>query len=227
MGDTSLNTTPAPIVYSASQEFIGNDGKWSSFVVRVGSPSQNFQVLPSSTSGEIFVPIVDGCQRLNFTNCGPLRGAYDFKGRTSNGLLVNSSSTWQEIGIYEMNVREDLNFTANGLYGLDRLGLMIENSGGPTLSNQVISGVASPKIWVGMVGLGQKPANFSEFENPQTTFISTLKNEKKIPSKSYGYTAGAYYSKSMCLSYTLFSGDESLQGNRNTKGISKLNPWGL
>lgn len=203
----------APLVYSASQEFLGNDGKWSTFIVRVGSPSQNFQVLPSSRSGEILVPLVDGCQKMiNITDCGTFRGAYDFKGVKSEGFLVNSSSTWQEIGIYGMNVRDDLNYTANGLYGLDRLGLMIENSGGPVLDNQVIAGVARPQIWVGMVGLGQKPANFSEFENPQISMISALKNKNKIPSKSYRYTAGAYYSKYTHAFRNLFSSNVRLTG---------------
>ncbi|KAL1605460.1 hypothetical protein SLS60_005010 [Paraconiothyrium brasiliense] len=185
-----------PIVYSPSQEFIGNDGQWSSFVIRVGTPAQDFRVLPSSGSSEIYVPIVDGCQRDNITSCGPLRGAYDFNGRESNGFLVNSSSTWHEIGLYEMDARPDLGFSANALYGLDTAGLMLQNSGGTTIPSQVIAAMASPSIWVGMVGLGQKPANFSEFDNPQEGLMSTLKNEGMVPGKGYGYTAGAYYSKS-------------------------------
>lgn len=197
MGDHSPSPTPSPspIVYSPSQEFIGNDGQWSTFVVRVGSPAQNFHVIPASKSSEIYVPIVDGCQRDNITSCGPLRGAYDFNGRESSGFLVNSSSTWHEIGLYEMDARPELDFTANALYGLDTLGLMLQNSGGPTLSNQVIAAMANPSIWVGMVGLGQKPANFSEFDNPQEGLIGSLKKEGKIQSRSYGYTAGAWYSK--------------------------------
>lgn len=203
--------TPTPISYSPSQEFDGNDGKWfvvpvstdrygtsvtrSSFVVRVGTPSQNFRVLPSSNTGEVFVPIVDGCMKDNTTNCGGLRGVYDFNGKFSNGFLVNSSSSWHEIGIYDMAVRPELGFNANGLYGLDTVGLMLQNSGGPTLDNRVVAGVSNPAIWVGVLGLGPKASNFSEFDNPQKSLMQALKAEDKIPSLSYGYTAGASYSK--------------------------------
>lgn len=127
--------------------------------------------------------------------CGELRGSYDFKGAKSDGFLVNSSSSWHELGIFEMDVRDDLDNWASGIFGLDRLGLMIENSGGPVVNSSVIAGVAMPTIWVGLLGLGQKPANFSEFDNPQPSIIGALKDGKKIPSRSYGYTAGAYYSE--------------------------------
>ncbi|KAF2447000.1 acid protease [Karstenula rhodostoma CBS 690.94] len=212
MGDHTPSPTPSPspIVYSPSQEFIGNDGQWSAFIIRVGSPAQNFRVIPSSKSSEIYVPIVDGCQTDNITSCGPLRGAYDFNGRESSGFLVNSSSTWHEIGLYEMDARPDLGFTANALYGLEILGLMLQNSGGPTLSNQVVAAVANPAVWVGMVGLGQKPANFSDFDNPQEGLIGTLRKEGKIPSRSYGYTAGAWYKRPQALaSLTLGGYDQS------------------
>jgi hypothetical protein len=215
----SPSASPSPIVYSPSQEFIGNDGHWSAFLVRVGSPAQNFRVLPSSKSSEIYIPIVDGCERDNITSCGPLRGAYDFNGRESSGFLVNSSSTWNEIGLYEVDARPDLDFTANALYGLDNLGLMLQNSGGPTLPNQVIAAMANPAIWVGMVGLGQKPANFSEFDNPQEGLISTLKKKGMIPSMSYGYTAGAWYSM---LSIALVPGE-----SRNKADIITERPQAL
>jgi hypothetical protein len=72
---------------------------------------------------------------------------------------------------------------------------MIANSGGPTLQKQVVGGVVNPRIWLGRLGLDVKPSNFSEFDNPQRSLISTLKEEGYIPSLSYSYTAGAYYSK--------------------------------
>ena len=48
--------------------------------------------------------------------------------------------------------------------------------------------------WVGYLGLGIKPTNFTDANQP--TFLTTLvENRSLIPSHSYGYTAGAYYSK--------------------------------
>jgi hypothetical protein len=183
------------MVYTPSQEFIGNDGRWSSFVLRVGTPSQDFHVLPASRSGEAYIPIADGCSEDNSTDCGALRGAYDFNGRPSNGFVANASSSWHELGIYDMDIRPELGFNANALYGRDNLGFMIENSGGARLPNQVIAAVTEPDVYVGMLGLGLKAANFSELESPQPSMIQSMKDEGNIPSLSYGYTAGAYYSK--------------------------------
>lgn len=118
-----------------------------------------------------------------------------YKGKVNNGFQAQDSSTWHEIGIYDIATREELGYNASGLYGLDTLGLMVANSGGPTLESQVIGGVVNSRVWVGRLGIDIKPNNFSEFENPQRSLISTLKEEQYIPSLSYSYTAGAYYSK--------------------------------
>jgi hypothetical protein len=129
------------------------------------------------------------------SDCAFSRGAEFYQGRTNNGFQANLSSTWHEIGIYHVAAREELGYNASGLYGLDTLGLMIANSGGPTLENQTIGAVVNPRLWVGRLGMDVKPSNFSDFENPQRSLITTLKEDGRIPSLTYGYTAGAYYSK--------------------------------
>jgi hypothetical protein len=211
-----MPSDPAPISYAASQYFDGNDGKWSTFVIRAGTPEQSFRVLPSTVTSEIFLPLAGACKddetiskvRHGVTDdlsdadscaqadCAFSRGAEFYQGRTNNGFQTNQSSTWHEIGIYQVAAREELGYNASGLYGLDTLGLMIANSGGPTLLNQTIGGVVNPRLWVGRLGMDVKPSNFSDFENPQRSLITTLKEEGHIPSLTYGYTAGAYYSKS-------------------------------
>jgi hypothetical protein len=124
-----------------------------------------------------------------------------YNGKPNDGFQTQKtpttpgSSTWSNIGIFQVAAREELGYNASGLYGLDNLGLMIANSGGPTLKSQVIGAVTNPRLWVGRLGMDVKPSNFSGFENPQRSLIQTLKDEKYIPSLSYGYTAGAYYSE--------------------------------
>lgn len=78
---------------------------------------------------------------------------------------------------------------------------MIANSGGPTLENQTIGAVVNPRLWIGRLGMDDKPSNFSDFDNPQRSLITALKEEGLIPSLSYGYTAGAYYSELKCLNW--------------------------
>lgn len=186
--------TPAPISFDPSQAFDGIDGKWSTFTIRVGTPEQSFRVLPSGATGETIIPVPEGCTASDAPDCAALRGAYPFKGYASHGFSINDSTTWKDLGLYDVDLRKELNYSANGLYGLDNVGLMIQNSGGPTLFNQVVAGIASKDFYLGIFGLSPKATNFSGFEYPQKSFMTTLKEEKKIPSISYGYTAGAYYS---------------------------------
>jgi hypothetical protein len=190
-------TTPSPISFSPSQDWDGMDGQWSSFIVRVGTPEQNFRVFPAPAMGETIVPIDDGCNGpKDLPDCGKLRGVSTFKGMPSGGLQVNESSTWSEIGIYHLDLKPDLGFTGKGLYGLDHMGLMVQNSGGPYMENAVVAAVKTKVIWNGLFGLSPKGSNFSEFSNPQPSYMTNLKNKNMIPSLSFGYTAGAYYSES-------------------------------
>lgn len=187
------NTTAEPFVFAPSQGFTGNDGRWSTFILRIGTPEQNFAVLPSTTGHETLIPMPEGCTAGDPANCAELRGAYPFNGKSGTGLQVNASSTWQSIGLYTLDVGERFGMEDNGLYGLDRIGLQVQSSGGLTLDNQVVAGIATKDIYLGSFGLGPKPSNFSNYEHPIPSFMQTLKDNKAIPSISYGYTAGAAY----------------------------------
>jgi len=83
-------TTPAPISFSPSQAFEGNDGPWSTFVIRVGTPAQIFRVLISTTSEETWIPVPEGCLSTDPSNCGALRGVEQFQNLPSSGFQVNS-----------------------------------------------------------------------------------------------------------------------------------------
>ncbi|KAH7400533.1 aspartic peptidase domain-containing protein [Phaeosphaeria sp. MPI-PUGE-AT-0046c] len=206
MSNSTNTRTPAPFSFGASQYFEGPDGHWSSFVVRVGTPEQTFRVLPSTVTSETFVPLNGACKQGSPANCAFSRGVEMFQGKPIDGLQSKQSSTWSEIGIYQVAGREELSYNASGLYGLDSLGLMIANSGGPILPKQVVAGVVNTRFWVGRLGMDVKPSNFSEFENPQRSLIETLKEENYIPSLSYGYTAGAYYRKPSSYGSLVFGG---------------------
>ncbi|KAF1965293.1 acid protease [Bimuria novae-zelandiae CBS 107.79] len=189
------DSLPKPFSFSNSQIWDGNDGKWSSFLVRVGTPEQTFRVLPASRHGETIIPIAEGCEKMRNapSNCGDLRGSYVFQGTESDGFQVNETQSWHQIGIYEMGIRPEIGFDASALYGLDNVGLQVANSGGPTLGNMVVAGVAQPTVFVGQFGLSPKPSNFSGLNSPQKSFMQKLRDDNHIPSVSYGYTAGAYY----------------------------------
>ncbi|KAF2265545.1 acid protease [Lojkania enalia] len=186
---------PDPFVFAPSQSWDGNDGKWSSFIIRVGSPPQTFRVLPSTTMNEIWVPDPEGCQAPNDPpDCGQQRGVFDFQGQASSGFQNTMSSTFDLIGLYDLVPENKLpNYSGNGIYGFDTVGLQVQNSGGLELDNQIVTGIATKDFYLGILGLGPKPLNFSGFDHPQPSFMTNLRDHNMIPSVSYGYTAGQVY----------------------------------
>ncbi|KAG0648252.1 hypothetical protein D0Z07_5497, partial [Hyphodiscus hymeniophilus] len=182
-----------PFSFAPSQAFEGNDGAWSTFVIRVGTPAQVFRVFISTTSEERWVPVPEGCLSTDPINCGALRGVLPFEGQESSGFQINASSTWIPVNLYELGLDADLNYTGNGEYGFDTVGLQITDSGGVTLNDSIVAGIATKDFYLGEFGLGPKPTNFTTFDNPQQSFMWSLRNQSLIPSLSWGYTAGASY----------------------------------
>lgn len=56
-----------------------------------------------------------------------------------------------------------------------------------------MGGITSNEFFMGMMGLNPASTNFSDFNNPVPSYMSNLKAANKIPSLSYGYTAGNQY----------------------------------
>ncbi len=125
-------------------------------------------------------------------------GATAFSALVASGFQSNETSTWQEKPGTEILEESYLNATSSTQYGIDVIGLGSEASAGLTLSSSLIAGVSTEPFYLGSLGL--KPALTTPI-NQSTAYVSTatlmtqLKNQKLIPSLSYGYTAGAIYSK--------------------------------
>ena len=129
-GTMSVSTStavPAPFQVAPSWSWDGDDGKWSSFSIEVGTPPQSFRVLPSTTGAETWVPYPPGCEGslASISNCGNLRGVGNFDGQSSLGYQTNASSTWDLIGVYELAAEQNLwGSTGNpGYYGYDTVSL--------------------------------------------------------------------------------------------------------
>ncbi|KAL8715954.1 MAG: hypothetical protein Q9220_000621 [cf. Caloplaca sp. 1 TL-2023] len=60
------------------QNWDGNDGSWSTFIIQVGSPPQYFRVLPSINGQETWIPVPIDCQQ-GPSWCGNARGVEPFK----------------------------------------------------------------------------------------------------------------------------------------------------
>ena len=110
----------------------------------------------------------------------------------------STSSSWREEGLYALGAETNLPYTENfdrGNYGYETLGLGYTGSGSDIVENSVVAAIATPDFYVGHLGINPQSINFTDQNNPSPSFLSTLKSTDKIPSLSYGYSAGAEYRK--------------------------------
>ncbi|KAF3217342.1 hypothetical protein TWF679_002354 [Orbilia oligospora] len=184
-------TIPFPVEVDPSQEWDGKDGPWSTFAVRIGTPPQVARIIPGTGSNQQMVVLPEGCMSSKDTStCPNLRG-FTFK--------MDESTTWENntlyssTSIYELGVEKRLGFEGNAIFGYDNMVLGWLGSDGPNTSNQSIAGIATKDFFLGVLGLNPRPTNFSTFNNPVPSLLQNLRDAQKIPSLSWGYTAGNQY----------------------------------
>lgn len=129
-----------------------------------------------------------GCIGTDPSTCSQTRG----------GLVnINASSTWQDQGIYglglEENIQDYLDEYDTGDFGFDTLGVGAAGDTSDDLDGQVIAALATKDYDVGFLGVTDNPTNFTIFDDPRPSFLSALKAQKRIPSLSFAYSAGARY----------------------------------
>ena len=144
-------------------------------------------MLISLTAVQPWPILPQGCIPTDPVDCQLNRG----------GLFrTNESTTWQDEGLYTLEVEKSLGFYGNGDFGNDTLTLGLPGTGAPALKSQMIAGIATKDFYIGLWGLGPRPTNLTSLNNPQPSLMSNLKESGLVPSISYGYTAGAQYRKS-------------------------------
>ncbi|KAK5136542.1 hypothetical protein LTR08_002886 [Meristemomyces frigidus] len=198
--DTNTTTIPAAISIAPSQYFEGNDGPWSSFALQVGTPAQDVRVFPSTASTFIWTIGAAGCPANYVDDCDTSRG----------GIFNSTSLSWVANSIYGFGLEDNLGMDTSGNAGWDTATLDWQGSGGPTYSHSTIFIIADSQYWLGQFGLNPRPTNFSNFVDPQISFLQALKSNNTIPSLSYGYTAGNQYGVNKAFGSLVLGGyDES------------------
>jgi hypothetical protein len=179
------DTLPAPLSIAPDQNWDGVDGKWSSFTLRIGTPTQFVRTFLSFSVYQTWLVMPMGCSDAkSLSDCTESRGwLYNY----------NASSTWREEGIFGLWVGENLGLTGNGLAGFDKVGLGGEGEGGPTLDNTTVVAMAVYNRYLGILGINPKPTNYTGYDHQCPSYMTLLKEQGKIPSVSFGFTAGAYY----------------------------------
>jgi hypothetical protein len=79
---------PEPYVVPPSDKFDGADGSWSTFTISVGTPGQDFRVLPSTKGGVTYVIAEEGClDGLDPVDCPQLRGIEVFQSAQIDNMV--------------------------------------------------------------------------------------------------------------------------------------------
>ncbi|KAI6796723.1 acid protease [Hortaea werneckii] len=207
---------PEPLVIPPSSHWAGNDGRWNTFQISIGVPEQDFYILPSTATQKFWLPDAQGCAVHSPSDpgyCGFLRGAIGNDGQNSSGFASNGSTTWDLIGIYTLDDQEEkLGYGGNGKFGYDTVSWN-GASKSVVLQDQVVGSLPGLEYWLGMIGVGPKPINFTTFNEPVPSMLSHMVDNEIIPSLSWAYTAGASYRNESLASLTLGGFDDARSGN--------------
>ncbi|KAF2432441.1 acid protease [Tothia fuscella] len=188
---------PAPIDVGLSQYWDGGEGNWSSFMLRLGSgpQTQNLRVLPSTSMESIWAALPMGCPTGwigGVTDCSARRGGL------YNATISEATSTFT--GNYSIKELEALrNYGLDGEVAVyeDTATLNYQGTAGVSLEKQVVFGFAGWNFTlVGLLGLNPYPVNLTAeggMNYFRPSYMTSMRDKRKIPSLSYSYTAGAKY----------------------------------
>lgn len=129
----------------------------------------------------------EGCTPDDPSNCPDSRGVV---------FQPTKSSTWQGIGLYQLLLTQEslLGYTGdNSSVGNDTVTLGWPGDSLPSLSHQIVQGIATKDFYIGSIGLSPHAVNITSLNDANPSFLGALVNESKIPSTSWAYTAGANY----------------------------------
>ncbi|KAF7194172.1 hypothetical protein HII31_04409 [Pseudocercospora fuligena] len=202
-----------PLPLAPSGYWDGNDGKWSTFWMQIGTPPQLVRLLPGTSASTanltraITAEAIEGCLKANpdFDTfaCNFIRG-YVFQ--------RNESTTWTA----------GLELSTNASYGFDTISLGPYGSYLPTLQHHIIEGISTDDIFLGSFPLS--PLNFTfNTDGPVPSLLGKLRtvNNSVIPSTTWGYTAGAYYRSEYFLGSVILGGyDPNRIDLNDSKSIS-------
>ncbi|CAL8584354.1 hypothetical protein XPA_009956, partial [Xanthoria parietina] len=77
----------------------GDDGQWSTFDLRVGSPEQNVRVLPSTAGSATWVVTPGGCDPPLICSVAEARAGI---------FNQNQSTTWKDLGLFTLALEQNL-----------------------------------------------------------------------------------------------------------------------
>lgn len=158
------------------------------------------RVLPSTSGSSIWVVAGEGCNAgTDLPDCQERRGAL---------FDSSASSTRVQKGIYELPLQaeEIFGYSGNGQFAFDQITLGGNGAGGPVLNNTIFGGIATKDFFIGTMGLTPWGVNFTDFNNPVPSLLTSLRDAGYITSNSWGYSAGGFHSPKQTFGSLTFGG---------------------
>jgi Eukaryotic aspartyl protease len=160
--------------------------------------------------------MADGCSKSDPSECSESRGGI---------FNPNSSSTWVEQGLYQLPLLAESAFgeSGNGRFGSDSFVMSYGGGGGATVHDSVVAGIATKDFYIGTLGLTPYGTNFTDYNHPKPSILKLLRDGGQIPSRSWAYTAGAFYTPKKTFGSLLFGGYDTSRfvPNDLTIGLSQ------
>nr|POF20108.1 hypothetical protein CFP56_71730 [Quercus suber] len=181
---------PAPKNIAPSQYWEGVDGPWSSFAVQIGTQPQNVRAFLSTASYGTWA--ISGVSIGNAESCPP-EIAGDCADSRGAQFFPNESLTWTANSIYDVGIEQNLNMDVDGKVGFDTVTLGWQGSETVSAEHSSVWTIIDSAYWIGIFGLNPSPANFTNLNDPQPSFMTQLFNNNTIPGLNYAYTAGNQY----------------------------------
>lgn len=185
---------------SPNQEWLGNDGPWSTFPIVVGNPPVTLFVLPATSGRSTWVVSSQAC---------PTTGApMDCEAQRGSVISLNRSTSFRpdkdRNSYFALNFESEstLNsalppggptYSGSGFVGNDTLRFGFNSDDAPVLENQLIVEYANPIPFLGLLGLSWANETITTLQDIHPSVIGALRSMDAIPSNAWGYTAGAQY----------------------------------
>ena len=179
----------------------GNDGPWSSFAVQIGYPPQSVKLLVSTALAQTWAIDPQGCGSGDPSNCAQLRGG-EYNYNSSSSWVPNLANVSTQI--YYLTLESNLDYEGLGRYGFDDTTFEFQGGGQVTMKNQTVAGIATKEYYMGLFGLAPSATNFSSDRNAVPSLMENMRSQGKIPSISWGYTAGNQYRKFLIGTFNSF-----------------------
>ena len=77
------------------------------------------------------------------------------------------------------------------------------------MDHQVVAGFATKQPYTGMLGMTSRGVNFTDFNHPEPSILTSLRNGGKIASSTWSYTAGAPWTPKKTFGSLTFGGYDS------------------